>query len=288
MQVFSINGQPCEVAEAKVPVTDHGFLYGDGVFEGLRFYRKRILKLGAHLDRLVTSARALQLALPMSPVEIEAALTETVQRSPHENGYIRLIVTRGVGPLGIDPRPCQPGSVIIIADQLSMVAEQTREQGAKLNIASTRRFAGDQLDSRIKSLNYLNQIMARLEANAAGADEAVVLNQQGFVAEGTADNIFIVRGGHILTPPIKDGALAGITRALVLDIAADLDIPVGEQSLTSFDLFTADECFLTGTGAELIPVREISGRAMQKSPGPIFNRVRTQFMKALEGDAVFS
>lgn len=287
MQIVSINGKMCSQEEARIPVTDHGFLYGDGVFEGLRFYNRRILKLGAHLDRLVDSALALAIELPMSLDDMQTALKEVVTASPHEDGYIRLIVTRGEGPLGIDPRQCKTGNVVIICDQLSMVSDRVREQGAKLIIASTRRLAGDQLDSRIKSLNYLNQIMARIEANTAGADEAVVLNQQGFIAEGTADNIFIVKDECLMTPPVTDGALDGITRGIVLEIASNLSIKVKECSLTVYDLYTADECFLTGTGAELIPVSEVAGRQLNTPPAPLFKKVAAYFADELGKDALF-
>ncbi|MBT4493618.1 MAG: branched-chain-amino-acid transaminase [Gammaproteobacteria bacterium] len=287
MQTYSINGSLCTPEEAMIPVTDHGFLYGDGVFEGLRFYGKRILKFTAHLNRLVESASAIALPLPLSLEELRESVLKVVEASPLENGYVRLIITRGTGPLGIDPRSCDTGNVIIIAGELKMVSQTVRHQGARLIIASTRRLAADQLDSRIKSLNYLNQIMARIEANEAGADEAVVLNQAGFVAEGTADNIFIVKGGILLTPPVTDCALDGITRNIILDIADKLSIPAEEKSITPFDVFTADECFLTGTGAELIPVREVVGRHIRQAPGPIFQRIEKQFQIELQHDTLF-
>jgi branched-chain amino acid aminotransferase len=214
-------------------------------------------------------------------------LLEIVEASSHTNGYLRLIVTRGVGPLGIDPSHCETGCVVIIADQLEMVSEEVRDNGARLIIASTRRLAGDQLDPRIKSLNYLNQITAKMEANVAGADEAVMLNQSGFVAEGTADNIFVVTGDTLETPPVTDGALNGITRGLILELSNMLSIPVRERSLTTYDLYTADECFLTGTGAELIPVREIASRQIRNTPGPIYSRIRKQFHTELQKDTWF-
>jgi len=282
-----MNGVICDASEAKIPVNDHGFLYGDGVFEGLRFYNSRILKLSAHTKRLADSAKALGISLPMPVDQIEQALLNIVEASDHTDGYLRLVVTRGVGPLGIDPRQCETGSVVIIADQLKMVSQEVRDKGAQLIIASTRRLAGDQLDSRIKSLNYLNQIMARMEANVAGADEAVVLNQSGFVAEGTADNIFIVTGDTLETPPVTDGALNGITRGLILEVADILAINVKERSLTTYDLYIADECFLTGTGAELIPVREIAGRKIRHTPGPIYSRIQEQFRRELQSDLWF-
>ena len=287
MQSYSINGVICDASEAKIPVNDHGFLYGDGVFEGLRFYNGRILKLRAHLKRLAVSAKALGISLPMSAVKLEQALLEIVEASTHTNGYLRLIVTRGVGPLGIDPSHCETGCVVIIADQLKMVSEEVRDNGARLIIASIRRLAGDQLDPRIKSLNYLNQITAKMEANVAGADEAVMLNQSGFVAEGTADNIFVVTGDTLETPPVTDGALNGITRGLILELSNMLSIPVRERSLTTYDLYTADECFLTGTGAELIPVREIASRQIRNTPGPIYSRIRKQFHTELQKDTWF-
>ncbi|MFP6803360.1 MAG: branched-chain-amino-acid transaminase [Pseudomonadales bacterium] len=287
MQSYSINGVICDASEAKIPVNDHGFLYGDGVFEGLRFYNGRILKLRAHLKRLADSAKALGISLPMSAVKLEQALLEIVEASSHTNGYLRLIVTRGVGPLGIDPSHCETGCVVIIADQLKMVSEEVRDNGARLIIASIRRLAGDQLDPRIKSLNYLNQITAKMEANVAGADEAVMLNQSGFVAEGTADNIFVVTGDTLETPPVTDGALNGITRGLILELSNMLSIPVRERSLTTYDLYTADECFLTGTGAELIPVREIASRQIRNTPGPIYSRIRKQFHTELQKDTWF-
>ena len=287
MQTFSINGSICEPEAAVIPVTDHGLLYGDGVFEGLRFYGKRVLKLTAHLDRLAESARAIALQIPLPLGELRDSILEVVETSPLENGYVRLVVTRGNGPLGIDPRSCEAGNVIIIADELKMVCESVRHDGARLIIAGTRRLAGDQLDSRIKSLNYLNQIMARIEANEAGTDEAVVLNQAGFVAEGTADNIFIVKRDTLLTPPVTDGALDGITRGIILELADKLSISAEERSLTPFDIFTADECFLSGTGAELIPVREVAGRQIRLVPGPIFRRIEKQFQIELQQDSLF-
>lgn len=287
MQTVSINGQLCEPHEATIPVNDHGLLYGDGVFEGLRFYKNRLLKMRAHMKRLGQSAKAINLSLPMTLEQITQSTRDLVDASPYENGYIRLMITRGSGPLGIDPRSCEPGRVILIADQLSMVSEAVRERGAKLMISSVRRTNGDQLDSRIKSLNYLNQIMGRMEANAADADEAIVLNQQGFVAEGTADNIFIVKDQVLLTPKVTDGALDGITRGIVIELATQLSIEVSEQSLTMYDLYNADECFLTGTGAELIPVRLIAGREIRYSPGPVYGSIRQAFQEALQGEHLF-
>ncbi len=287
MQTFSIDGELCAAEEARIPVTDHGLLYGDGVFEGLRFYSKRVLRFSAHLRRLETSAAAIGLSLPYTLDEIKDAVKEVVASFPHDDGYIRLIVTRGVGPLGIDPRQCEQGRLIIIADELKMISEETRNKGAKLIVAGTRTLASDQLDSRVKSLNYLNQILARMEANAANADEAVMLNQLGFVAEGSADNIFIVTNRKLLTPKVTDGALDGITRAIVLELADELGIETMETSLTTYDLFNADECFLTGTGAELIPVAEIAGRKIKLAPGPVFAQIQCSFRQLLKCETAF-
>ena len=280
--IFSIDGDLCD--DARISVMDHGFLYGDGVFEGLRFYNSRVLKAEAHLNRLQESATAIGLRLPMSISAIKRAISEAITAYESANGYVRLIATRGNGPLGIDPGQCEAGRIVIIVDELSMVSQSVREKGAKLIIAGTRRLGPDQLDSRIKSLNYMNQILARLEANAASADEAVMLNQSGFIAEGTADNIFVVKDGCLMTPPLTDGALEGITRGIILELAANSGIKVSVSSMTPFDLYTADECFLTGTGAELIPVREISGRQLKSSPGTVYKKLQDCFQDFLRSE----
>ncbi len=283
MQTFSIDGQICTKSEASISVLDHGLLYGDGVFEGLRFYNQKVFEADSHLERLEASAQAIMLNIPMNKTELNDAIKAAVGESGMQDGYIRLVVTRGEGPLGINPTACSAPRVIIIVDELSMVSAAVREQGAKLIIASTRRLKPDQLDPRIKSLNYLNQVLARLEANAAGADEAILLNDQGRVAEGTADNLFIVKQGELMTPALYEGALNGITRAFVIQCAIELHIPVVEKPLSPFDLYTADECFLTGTGAELIPVREVSGRQIAVVRGATFNQIQAKFNAACNG-----
>ncbi|WJW76436.1 branched-chain-amino-acid transaminase [Thiohalobacter sp. IOR34] len=272
--------QPLETA--RIPVLDHGLLYGDGVFEGIRFYHGRPLLLAAHLQRLFASARAIALPLPWTLTELSEIVTALIDAYGHAEGYIRLIVTRGDGALGIDPRHCREPRLIVIADALQMVAPEIRERGARLIIASTRRLPPDGLDPRIKSLNYLNHILARLEANQAGADEAVLLNARGCVAEGTADNLFIVQQGSLVTPPVTDGALAGITRQLILDLARDQGVNTEQRSLAPYDLYTADECFLSGTGAELIPVREVDGRPLTACPGPLFRRCAAAFQTFIQ------
>ncbi|TCJ14962.1 branched-chain-amino-acid transaminase [Parasulfuritortus cantonensis] len=272
-----LNGRLVPTGEARISVFDHGLLYGDGVFEGIRFYNRRPFKLAAHLERFLDSARAIALDLPYSRDDLGAAVTETVAAFAGPDGYLRLVATRGEGALGIDPRNCARPSLFVIADRLSMVARESREQGARLIIAATRRLPPDGLDPRIKSLNYLNHILARIEANQAGADEAILLNAAGRVTEGTADNVFVVRHGRLLTPPPVEGALAGITRETVLELALAAGIPVSESALAPYDLYTADECFLTGTGAELIPVAEVDGRRMAACPGPFYRELARRY-----------
>jgi len=274
-----LNGRIVPLDEARLSVFDHGLLYGDGVFEGIRFYHRRPFRLEAHLERLFDSARAICLDIPTTHAALAAAVLETIAASTLEDGYLRVVATRGVGPLGIDPSRCANPGLFIIADQLRMIDSETRERGARLIIAATRRLPPDGLDPRIKSLNYLNHILARIEANQAGADEAILLNAAGRVAEGTADNVFIVRRGKLLTTPPVEGALAGITREVVLDLAREAGIAAEEIALAPYDLYTADECFLTGTGAELIPVAEIDGRSLRACPGPVFRDLASRFQR---------
>lgn len=277
-----LNGELMPVQAARVSVLDHGLLYGDGVFEGIRFYGGHAFRLRAHLDRLYRSAAAIRLTLPCDHNALTAAAAETIAAFGRPDGYLRLVVTRGTGRLGLDPASCNQPNVFILADELALVSEAVRAQGARVIIAATRRIASDALDPRIKSLNYLNHILARLEANNAGADEAILLNGAGHVAEGTADNVFVVHDGGLLTPPVSDGALEGITRAVVLELARTLGIEARESTLGPHDLYTADECFLTGTGAELIPVREIDGRRLGSCPGPLYQRVAMEFRALVE------
>lgn len=270
-------GQVIPLEQARVSVMDHGLLYGDGVFEGIRFYGGKAFLLAEHLRRLEDSARAIALELPWSQQELERVVNEVIAAYTEPQGYIRLVVTRGVGALGINPVSCSSPELIVMAGALQMVDETVRRQGARTIIAATRRLAPDGLDPRIKSLNYLNHILARIEANRAGVDEALMLNAQGRLAEGTADNVFVVRNGELLTPPVTDGALEGVTRALVMRLAREAGMVVREMSLAPYDLYTADECLLSGTGAELIPVREIDGRVVRACPGPLFARLSQAF-----------
>jgi len=281
-----LDGELMAADQARIPVLDHGLLYGDGVFEGIRFYHGRAFRLDEHLRRLRDSAQAIALTLPHSQDALAQAVRATIAAYGAPSGYVRLVVTRGSGPLGLDPGPCKQPHVIIIiiAAPLQLVDEQQRREGIRLIIAATRRLPPDGLDPRIKSLNYLNHILARLEANRAGAQEAILLNGAGRVTEGSADNIFCVRRDRLYTPPVTDGALDGITRHCILELAASLHIPASEDSLTAFDLYTADEVFLTGTGAELIPVREIDGRRLSACPGPIFTRLSAAFQALIAAE----
>ena len=281
MPTFNIDGKPAAAEAAQISVMDHGLLYGDGVFEGLRFYGGKIFLCEAHLRRLKQSAKAISLTLPMSDAAMTEAMNDTIQRSGQTEGYIRLIVTRGVGPLGIDASSCTHPKTIVIVDHLALVPDEIVQQGIKVVIAATRRLAPDQLDPRIKSLNYLNNILARNEANAAGANEAILLNDRGRVAEGSADNVFIVQDGKLVTPPVSEGALDGITRGVILELAEKCNIPAFEQPITTFDLINADECFLTGSGAELIPVAVV-GNTELPTARPVFSELRAAFRQLVD------
>src|SRR2546421_2971076 len=257
-----VDGQFYSEANAKVSVFDHGLLYGDGIFEGIRFYNGRVFRLEEHLERLWDSARSICLEIPMSRREMTEALLETIRRNDLREGYIRLIVTRGVGNLGLNPVQCKRPSVIIIATTIALYSKEVCEKGLTVVTCATRRTGAAALNPAVKSLNYLNNVMARIEANLAGADEALMLNEAGNVAECTADNVFIIKRGQIFTPPISAGALRGITRSVVFDVAAELGLKITETDVTRHDVFIADECFLTGTAAEVIPVVKADGRTI--------------------------
>jgi branched-chain amino acid aminotransferase len=265
-----LDGKFVPEADAKVSVFDHGLLYGDGIFEGIRFYNGRVFRLEEHLERLWDSARSICLEIPMDRDEMTEALLETIRQNGLNEGYIRLIVTRGVGNLGLNPVQCKRPSVIIIATTIALYPKEMYENGLTVVTCATRRTNAAALNPAVKSLNYLNNVMARIEANLAGADEALMLNDAGNVAECTADNVFIIKRGQIFTPPIAAGALRGITRSVVFDIAEELDLKVTETDITRHDVFVADECFLTGTAAELIPVIKADGRMIGNGkPGAI-------------------
>lgn len=268
MKIF-IDGTFCDESEAKISVFDHGLLYGDGVFEGIRAYHGRVFKLKEHIDRLFYSAKAILLEIPMSHESLMKATVESCRINGLTDGYIRLVVTRGVGTLGLNPNRCKNPSVIIIADKIQVYPKELYEKGMDIVTVPTVRNLHSAVNPAIKSLNYLNNILAKIEANNAGVEEAVMLNSEGYVAEGTADNIFVVSKGALLTPPNSAGALYGITRQTVMDLAIAAGWKVAEPNLTRYDLFNADECFLTGTGAELIPVVKIDGRVIGTGqPGP--------------------
>jgi len=259
MQIY-IDGAFYDRAHAKISVFDHGLLYGDGVFEGIRVYEGCVFRLHQHLERLYDSARAIALDIPMAPEVMSGIVVETVRLNGRPNAYVRLVVTRGEGDLGVDPVNCKHATVICIVDEVKLYPEEMYREGIQIVTASTRQVGGAVFDARIKSLNYLKNVLAKLEARRAGTLEAVMLNEQGYVAECTGDNIFIVKRRTLLTPPLWDGALDGITRGAILELAAKLSVPAREERLTRYDLFNADECFLTGTGAEMIPVVNIDNR----------------------------
>lgn len=277
MSVCWIDGKLVAESEAKISIFDHGLLYGDGVFEGIRFYNNQAFRLDKHLNRLMDSAKAIALTLPYSSDELVIAVNKVIQEFDMDNGYIRLVITRGKGSLGINPASCQKSSAFIIADKSNFVDKRVQEKGAKLIIASTRCLAADGLDPRIKSLNYLNHILARMEATQAQADEAILLNAQGNVTEGSTDNIFIIKNNKIITPPITDGALDGITRGIIFEIANEQGFACEEKTLSPYDLYTADECFLSGTAMELLPVAEIDGRSLSFCPGKMFAALQKHF-----------
>jgi branched-chain amino acid aminotransferase len=277
MKIF-IDGKYYSERDAKVSVFDHGLLYGDGVFEGIRAYHGRVFKLKEHIDRLFCSAKAILLELPMSHAALMKATVETCQKNNLRDGYIRLVVTRGVGTLGLNPRSCKRPSVIIIADKIQLYPPEFYQRGLDIITVPTVRNLHSALNPAIKSLNYLNNILAKIEANNAGVEEAVMLNAEGFVAECTGDNLFIVKNRALLTPPLSAGALYGITRQTVIELAEEAGLKVSEPNLTRYDLFNADECFLTGTGAELIPVVKIDGRVIGTGkPGPITRRLEEDY-----------
>src|SRR5436853_5412349 len=273
-----IDGQFFAEQDAKVSVFDHGLLYGDGIFEGIRFYNGRVFRLEQHLERLWDSARSICLEIPMGPGEMTEALLETIRKNDLREGYIRLIVTRGVGNLGLNPAQCKRPSVIIIATTIALYPKEVCEKGLTVVTCATRRTGSAALNPAVKSLNYLNNVMARIEANLAGADEALMLNEAGNVSECTADNVFVIKHGQIFTPPISAGALRGITRAVAFELAAEMGARIVETDITRHDVFIADECFLTGTAAELIPVIKADGRVIGNgSPGSSPTRMIARF-----------
>jgi branched-chain amino acid aminotransferase len=289
MKIF-IDGEFFEKEDAKVSVFDHGLLYGDGIFEGIRFYGGRVFRLEEHLQRLDHSARAIALTLPMSLAEIAQATLETIRRNELQDGYVRLVVTRGCGDLGLSPLLCPKATIFIIAATITLYPAEKYEKGLEVVTCSTRRIAHGALSPMVKSLNYLNNVMAKFEALKAGAGEGLMLNEQGYVAECTGDNVFVVQQGKLLTPAISAGALAGITRQVVIELATAEGLVVSEPNLTRYDLYTADECFLTGTAAEVIPVVRLDHRPINDGrPGPITRRLIERFHQLTQttGTAIY-
>ena len=277
MKIY-LDGKYVDQADAKISVFDHGLLYGDGIFEGIRLYQGNVFRLEAHMERLWYSAKAILLDIPITRKEMAEVVCETCRRNGLRDGYIRLVVTRGVGDLGLAPWLCPKPSVIVIADKIALYPPEYYATGLTIVTVPTRRVGPAALPPAIKSLNYLNNILAKIDARQSGALEAIMLNEEGFVAECTGDNVFIAHKGRLFTPAAQQGALKGITRETIMEIAESLGLPLEEHDLTRYDLWNADECFLTGTGAEVIPVVKVDGREVGTGkPGPITNRVLTEF-----------
>ena len=277
-----IDGEYYPKSQAKISVYDHGFLYGDGVFEGIRAYNGVVFKLKEHVDRLFRSAHALTLKIPLSKQEVIKAVVETLRKNKMKDSYIRLIVTRGFGDLGLDPRKCPKPAIIIITDTISIRAGNAKEIGITTMFSWVRRNPVDATTHEIKSLNYLNSVLAKIEANACGVDEAICLESNGYIAEGVGENIFIVRNGEIFTPPTSTGALAGITAEVVTELAAKLGFKLTVANLTPFMIFTADEAFFTGTAMEVVPIREVNKRQIgEGKPGPITKKLISEFHKVI-------
>lgn len=279
MEVY-IDGKFYPKAEAKISVFDHGFLYGDGIFEGIRLYKGCVFRLDEHLERLEMSAKALCLNMPWTRQEISDIVCESCRRNKLTDGYIRLVVSRGFGDLGLSPKNCPKPSIICIADSIKLYPEELYTTGMKIITAPTRRVSPAALPPMIKSLNYLNNILAKMEAQQHGFHECLMLNEQGYVSECTGDNVFLIHKGKLITPASHAGALVGITRQVAIEVAQALKIPVVETNITRYDVWNADECFLTGTAAEVIPVIEVDARTIGTGkPGPLTAKILTEFRK---------
>jgi len=276
-----IDGRVVDGADAKIPVTDHGLLYGDGVFEGIRICGGGVFRLDAHLRRFAASAKAVAIELPGGTPAIRQIVLDTALAFDSDEAYVRLIATRGDGPLGVDPTQCPKARVLCIVDRIRLYPPAKLREGLDMITSSLRRPAPDVLDPRVKSLNYLNNVLAKLEARQRGADEALLLNAAGTVAEAAVANLFVVRNAELLTPPATDGALEGITRATVIELAHSLGLPASQQTVGRFDLFAADEVFLTGSGAGIVPVRSLDARSIGAGrPGPIYEKLRAAWLEA--------
>jgi len=281
-----VNGEFCDKEQASISVFDHGLLYGDGVFEGIRAYNGKVFRSQEHVDRLYDSARAIALEIPLTKEQMAAAIRRTLEVNGLSDAYIRLIVTRGIGDLGLDPYKCIDPCVIIIADSIALYPPELYRKGLELVTVSTVRNHPNAVNPRIKSLNYLNNILAKIECIQAGVSEAIMLNQEGHVAECTGDNIFTVRGGVVLTPSVHAGMLEGITRRVVMELAGQAGIEAREITMTRFDLYVADECFLTGTAAEIAPVVRIDSRTIgDGKPGPVTLKLLGMFQDLTKSNA---
>ncbi|UCF44881.1 MAG: branched-chain-amino-acid transaminase [Candidatus Bathyarchaeota archaeon] len=289
----SIDGVYYPKSQAKVSVYDHGLLYGDGIFEGIRAYDGVVFKLKEHIYRLYRSAHALMLQIPLTKEEMTQAVLETLRKNKLRDAYIRLVVTRGVGDLGLDPRKCPKPSIIIITDAISIMSSEAKEKGISTMISWIKRNSVDATTHEIKSLNYLNSVLAKIEATENGVDEAICLDKNGFVSEGVGENLFIVKNGKIYTPPSSTGALAGITAQVTVKLAENLGYNVIETNITPFQLFTADEAFFTGTAAEIVPIREVNKRQIGNGrPGRVTKKLMAAFQKVIadpaEGVPIYS
>ena len=281
-QLVYIDGEYYPKSQAKISVFDHGLLYGDGVFEGIRAYNGIVFKLKEHIDRLYQSAHALMLKIPLTKAEVIEAVLETLRKNKMKDAYIRLVVTRGVGDLGLDPRKCPKATIIIITGAIVLHGDEAKKKGITTLVSWVRRHPVDATSHEIKSLNYLNSVMAKIEANTAGADEAICLEKNGFVAEGVGENIFVVKNGKLFTPPVCSGALPGITAQVAARLATKLGAEVSESNITPYQLFNADEVFFTGTAAEIIPIREVNKRQIgEGKPGPITKKLIAAFQKVV-------
>ncbi|MCM8766797.1 MAG: branched-chain-amino-acid transaminase [Candidatus Omnitrophica bacterium] len=290
MGLIYLNGKFVDEKDAKISVFDHGLLYGDGVFEGLRSYNGKIFKLDEHINRLYKSAKAIFLEIPMKFEELKKTIIETVRKNNLKDSYIRVVVTRGVGDLGLDPRKCKKPTIFIVASKIQLYPESFYEMGIDVITVATRRNLNETVNPSIKSLNYLNNILAKIEANNAGATEGLILNQFGYVSECTGENVFIVKENNLITPPISAGVLEGVTRKVVMNIGENIGLKIKEENITRYDIYTSDECFLTGTAAEIVPVVSVDKRIIgDGKPGKITLKIREEFrlLTEIEGTPIY-
>ena len=280
-----LDGKIVDESDAKISVFDHGLLYGDGIFEGIRFYNGRVFRLTEHIERPYLSAKALLLKMPWTLEEVCEATLQTIRANNLNDGYIRLVVTRGIGDLGLNPYLCPNPSMFIIASGITLYPAELYENGLEVVTCSTRRPTPASLSPQVKSLNYLNNVMAKVEALTAGAKEGLMLNEQGYVAECTGDNVFVVKKGEVITPPVSDGSLDGITRQVIFELCSELGISIREMSMARYDIYTADESFLTGTAAETIPMVKLDEREIgDGKPGPISLRLIEAYRQKVQSE----